>query len=120
MRTVRPVTFEPIAGIIRVGATWGYPFQYAMTVVGDEGVATLKGLASTGDIKPDDFAAIAAVLREPSSSWVGFQKMRWMRHRHDGTIQEKWFRTDRPSRYEDLTPPTVTDADEAAALLRSL
>jgi|GEM_PF-6543907 hypothetical protein len=84
--------FEPTAGVIRVyrhGNQWGDPFDLALAVSGDEGVATLKAL-SHATPRPDDFAAIAQALRA-----AGFHTMRWTRHRPDGTVQEKRFSTAR-------------------------
>ena len=84
---------EVTSGVVRVfrdGCEWGDPFTFAVAIVGDERVATLKALRADG-VKPEDFAAIAECLLD-----AGFSEIRWSRHRSDGTVQEKRFSTTRP------------------------
>jgi hypothetical protein len=84
---------EITSGIIRVfdtGTHWGHPFDYALALSGDEGVATIKGL-SRASPSVDDFHKIGCLLRRS-----GFEKMRWTRHRvSDGQIHITEFDTRR-------------------------
>lgn len=74
--------FEPLAGVIRIwldgSKGWGQPFDFALAVAGDEGVATLKALHSENRPLPVSAAkAVAKVLRE-----AGFKKVRWTRKKN--------------------------------------
>lgn len=67
---------EITSGVLRVfnSGTYGDPFDYACTVAGDEGVATIKGLKADGGFTTGHRKAIFAVLRE-----AGFREVVWHR-----------------------------------------
>lgn len=77
---------EVTGAIIRVfadGGEFGAPFSYAVSVVGDEGTATLKALRGDGlNIDKAQREAIKDSLRE-----AGFKKAVWRRHK-DGATRE--------------------------------
>jgi hypothetical protein len=77
-------TFEVTSGIVRVhlnGGVWGDPFDLAVTVTGDEGVALIKALAAP--VSTAVRKAIFAALRQ-----VGFHTVTWRRHLPDGTVRD--------------------------------
>jgi hypothetical protein len=61
-------------------AAYGEPFELALFVVGDEGVATLKGLRSDGQLTTEDRKAFFECLRSH-----GFIEVKWKRYKKNGT-----------------------------------
>lgn len=67
-----------VARLLPVDAPAGAPYRLALTVVGDGGVATIKGLA--GSVDTATRRAVFAALRA-----AGFHTVRWTRHAADGS-----------------------------------
>lgn len=74
--------FETTGGLLRLFEDGkSYPdddYLFCMTIVGDEGVATIKGLVAEG-LPASAYIPVGRVLRR-----AGFEQMRWVRHKPGG------------------------------------
>ena len=76
---------EITGGVVRIfenGGDFGKPFDLSMFIIGDEGVATIKGARSDQQIRPYHARIIAAALAKH-----GFHTMVW--HRHKGEFRKE-------------------------------
>ena len=76
--------FEIISGIIRLvpaDLPVGAPFDVVVTVVGDEGTATIKGLRADGFTAAHRDAVFDALRA------AGFIRRRWVRHLPGGGVR---------------------------------
>lgn len=81
---IRPVCDEPetLVYLIRLRPHPGGPIECAVTVTGDEGVGTVKGLVlPAGWSMAATSEAIKRYMRD-----AGFTHVRWTRHRADGSV----------------------------------
>ena len=76
--------FEITSGIIRLvraDLPVGAPFEIVVTVIGDEGTATIKGLRADGFTAAHRDAVFEALRA------AGFTRRRWVRHLSGGGVR---------------------------------
>ena len=74
---------EITGGVVRIfenGGNFGEPFDLSMFIIGDEGVATIKGARADQQLKPYHVKIVAKALAQH-----GFHEMVW--HRHKGNTK---------------------------------